>query len=125
MQSNPAVLRGGWAPVIGVWLWDVTGGVLCLEACGDCRLSALGSIPAPFSKHCCHTEEMLCELTGVVGELGELIGGLEKGGGGETLYKCLSTLNKIRSNITELGVCWKVKMKPWERKSDQNTWFLA
>lgn len=41
-----------------------------------CGLSALGCIPAPFSKHCCHTEEMLRELTGVVGELGELIGDL-------------------------------------------------
>lgn len=76
MQSNPTVLGGGWAPVIGVWLWVVTGGVLCLEACGGCGLSALGCIPAPFSKHRCHTEEMLCELTRVVGELGELIGGL-------------------------------------------------
>lgn len=30
-SQNPTVLGGGWAPVIGVWLWDVTGGVLCLE----------------------------------------------------------------------------------------------
>lgn len=31
-SQNPTVLSGGWAPVTGVWLWDVTGGVLCLEA---------------------------------------------------------------------------------------------